>query len=379
MAVSLTSLLTPIGRTAMVDSLLSVASSLGLPTTSWQAGQPMRTMLTTIGQKLADFTEVLVTITQGGFGDLATDGWADLWAQSIYDEERIPAEPATGLVNCANTSASNYILAAGELIVAHATTGQTYRNTAPITILAAVGLDDIAVQADEVGVIGNAAPGTITVVVTSLVGVSSTNPLSVLGADAELTPALVKRCRAKLASLSPNGPKDAYNYIATTPEFSAVATPITRTNTTASPTTGAITVYLATAAGAPVAGDVTIVQAALDEWAEPWTATATAQAAAEQVVPVTYQAWVTGSQLTDAQIEAEIGAALAVWFSSLDIGGYVIPPDTGAIYIDSLQQAIGLATPGILRVAVTLPAATVTIAPQTVAVLGAVIATITKL
>jgi hypothetical protein len=379
MAVSLSDLLTPIGRDAMVNQLLAIAASLGLPTTSWQAGQPLRTMLNTIGQKLADFSEVVVVITQGGFGDLATDGWADLWAQSIYDETRIPAEPASGLVNALNSEPTQYDHQPGEFIVAHAVTGKTYRNTAAISILASVGLADIAVEADEVGIVGNAAPGTITVVVTSDVGVTVTNPLSVLGDDAETTAALVARCRAKLASLSPNGPKDAYNYIATTPAFSAVATPITRTNTTASPTTGAITVYLATAAGAPVAGDVTIVQAAIDEWAEPWTATATAQAAAEQVVPVTYQAWVVGSQLTDAQIEALIGAALATWFASLDIGGYVIPPDTGAIYIDSLQQVIGLATPGILRVAVTLPAATVTIAPQTVAVLGTVTGTITKL
>lgn len=380
MAVALTDLVTPVAQSAMLTQLLGIANTLGLPTTSWQAGQPLRTMLNTVAQKLADFSSVAVAITQGGFGDLLpSDGWADIWAQSRFNVQRVQAVAATGLVALGNTSVTTYTLAIGDMIIAHATTGATYRNIAALSVPPG-GVASVAIQADVVGTGSNASPGTVTTVVSSYPGVTSTNAASVLGGDAETTLALVTRARAKLGALSPNGPRDAYNYVATTPTLSVgLSSPITRTRTVADPATGLISVYLATASGAPVAGDVTIVQTAINTYAQPWCVTATAIAATPHVVPITYTAYVKGSQLTSAQIQTAIGNALATWFSTLAIGGYVIPPDTGAVYVDALQQVMGAATPGILRVVITVPAATVVILSSEVATLGTVTPTITFL
>jgi len=380
MTVTLSDIITPVERDEMLTELLTVAAALGLPTTSWQNGQPILTMLTTVAQKLADLSLIAVEIAKGGFGDLLpSDEWADIWAQSRFDVQRVPATSATGAVDMSNASLTNYTLAPGELIVAHAVTGKTYRNTANITILATVGLAGVTVAADEPGIASNAAPGSVTVVVSTLVGVGCANPLTLVGTDKETTLALVTRARAKLGALSPNGAKDAYNYIATTPAFSATSTPITRTRTVADEVTGFVSVYLATAAGAPSAPDVVIVQAAIDNNVEPWAVTATAIAATPVTVPITYQAWVSGSQLTVAQIQTAIGNALTAWFAALSIGGYVIPPDTGAVYVSALEQVIGQATPGILRVVVSIPAADVAVTPNKVAVLGAITPTITVL
>lgn len=382
MTLSLTDILTPEERDEVLADLLAIAASLSLPTTSWQSGQPILTMLTTVAQKLSDLTYVAVEIAKGGFGDLLpSDAWADIWALSRFNVTRVPATQATGAINATNSSLTNYTLAIGELIVAHTVTGKTYRNTAPIVILASVGLSGIAIAADEAGSDSNAAPAAITTVVSTLVGVGVTNPLSVLGTDQETTLALVTRARAKLGALSPNGPKDAYNYVATTPALSATSTPITRTRTVASSTTGAVSVYLATAAGAPSAPDVAIVQTAIDTYAEPWAVTATAIAATPVVVAITYQAWVSTaqSQLTSTEIQLAISDALALWFSTLAIGGYVIPPDAGFVYVDALEQVIGQATPGILRVVVSIPAADVATTPSQVATLGAITPTITLL
>ena len=383
---SLDEILTPADRDSVLTTLLAISASLGAATTSWGEGNPLLTMLTTDAQKSADLTLVAVEIAKGGFGELLpSDDWADLWAQSRFKATRVAATPATGLVNTTNSSASNYVLAIGDLIIAHTATGKTYRNQAAITILAGVGLNDILVAADEPGIASNAAPGTITTVVSSLVGVGVTNPLAFIGTDKETTPNLVTRARSKLGSFSPNGPKDAYDFAAKTPELSPTSTPITRTRTVLDVATGTLTTYLATAAGPPTGGDVAIVQTAFDQFVEPWGANSVAVASTAQVVPVTYQAWVTGSQLTDAQIKTLVQSALIAWFASLDIGGYVIPPDTGAIYPDVLEQVIGQAkatdgTPiGILRVAVTAPTATVTMASNKVAQLGAVVGTITRL
>ncbi len=374
-------ILTPSTSDEMLALLLAIAAELDAPTTAWQPGNPILTMMSTAAEMLATLSGVAVDIAKGGFGDLLpSDDWADIWAVSRFNVTRVAATSATGLVNLTNATVTQHDLDPGELIVAHATTGKIYRNTQAISILASTGLNNVAIAADEPGIASNAAPGTITTVVSGGTGVGSTNPLSVLGTDKETTLALVTRARAKLGALSPNGPKDAYNYVVTTPELTpGLSTPITRTRTVASETTGDVSVYLATASGAPSGGDVTIAQDAIDTYAEPWGVTATAIAATPSVVAITYQAWISGSQLTSAQIQTAIESALATWFSTLSIGGYVIPPDTGAVYVSSLEQVIGQSTPGILRVVVSVPAADVVLTANEVATLGTITPTITLL
>jgi hypothetical protein len=372
-------LFTPATRQEMVDMLLDIAASLGLPTTSWQPGAVVRTMLVTVAQKLADETQVSVAIGKGGLGDFVTEDQAPLWAKQTFDVDAIEAEPATGTINAANSSVTQYDYDPGEFIVAHNSTGKTYRNQDAISILAGTGLDGIAVSADEVGTGSDAAPGSITVVVTSSPGVTVTNPDAVLGADAETKDQLVLRSRRKLASISPLGPKDAYNYVATSPALSPTSTPITRTKTVANPATGEVTVYLATADGAPTGGDVAIVQTGIDGWAEPWCVTATAVAASENVIDVTYQLWIKGSNLTEAEIKAAVETALAVYLAAAPIGGIVIDPDPGMIYAQELSQVIGTATPGIVLVDMTVPGGDTAIAVNEVPKIGTVTGTVTVL
>lgn len=377
MTFSLSDLLKPATRDDMLAELLSLAATFGLPTTAWQSGSVVRTILLLVAQKLADLSQINVEITKGGFGDFVSDAQAPLWAKETFDVDIVEAAPATGFVDLTNASVTAYDLDPGELIVAHATTGKLYRNQAVIHIPASGSLADVAISADELGTGSDAAPGAITTLVSNQSGVTPTNPLAVLGADLETTPHLVARARTKLGSLSPMGAKDAYNYVATT--LSATSTPITRTKTVASVVTGIVAVYLATAAGAPTGGDVAIVQAQIDGLAEPWTAQATAIGATNHAIAVTYHVWVQSTSLTVPQIEAAIAAALAVYMSGAPVGGYVVPPDTGDIYVEEISAAIRDAVPGIVRVLVSLPAADVTLTANEVPTLGAVTPTVTLL
>lgn len=380
MAMTIEQLVTPLTSEEAFAELLEIASELELPTTSWQSGQPIHTFLRVIAEKFSDITKVLAEIAKGGYGDLLpSDMWADLWAKSRFDVDRIEAEAATGQLTLTNASETEYTPAAGEVTFAHETTGKTYRNVDALTIPASGTLPDVDIAADEVGTDSNAAPGTITVLVTSLTGVTCTNPEPVLGQDKETTPTLVTRSRAKLEALSPNGPKQAYHHIATTPEYSDVGTAITRTSPEADDETGTVTVYLATANGAAESEDVDIVQAAFDEWCEPWCTTSIAAAASEVTQAVTYQVWVKGSSLTSAQIQTAIEDALSDFFAELPIGGTVIPPETGTLYRDSIRQVIGQATPGIQLVTVTVPAADVPLDTDEVAVLGTITPSVTFL
>lgn len=380
MAMTIDQLVTPLTADEAFAELLVIAAELELPTTAWQSGQPIHTFLRVISEKFADFTVVLAEIAKGGYGDLLPSAmWADLWAASRFNVTRIEAEAATGPLTLTNASATEYTPAIGEVIFAHATTGKTYRNVAALTIPASGTLEEVDIAADEVGTDSNAATGAVTVMVTSLTGVTCTNPAPVLGTDDETTVDLVTRARAKLGALSPNGPKEAYHYVATTPEYSDVGTAITRTLPSANAATGVVTVYLATANGAAEAADVIIVQEAFDEYAEPWCTTATAVAATEVSQAVTYRVWVSGSSLTAAQIATAIEDALADFFAELPIGGREIPPAAGKLYVEALRQAIGQATPGIQQVQITVPAADLSMAASEVATLGTITSTVTIL
>lgn len=386
MTFSLADLINPKARDEFITEILAVADSLSLPTTAWQPGQWTRTMIALFAEGSSAFTKLIVEPIRGGFGDLlSSDDWANAWAKGQFDVDRVAATAATtDTYTATNASGLAYPVAAGDMIVANPVTGKTYRNQAAIVIPAGGSLV-FAIAADEVGTGSNAAPATITTLVApSLIGVTVTNPDACLGSDKETTPALVLRSRSKWGSLSPGGPKTAYDYVATTPflpdgtPLSNTSTPITRAKTVADPLTGFVTVYIATSSGAPSGPDVAIVQTAIDKWAEPWCATATAVAATPHSVAVTYHAWIRSS-LTAPQLQSAIATALAEFFATLPIGGIVIPPAAGFVYVEELDVVISGANAGTVKVTVSLPAADVAIADSEVPTLGAITPTITLL
>lgn len=367
-------------REEFTDVLLSVASALGLSVTAWQEGGWTRTIIALLAQQAANFTEIIIEPIKGGFGDLlSSDDWADQWALGFYNETRVAAVAAkTDLFVATNSTATAHPLADGEGIWAHNTSGKLYRNKGAVTIQPNT-TTTFTVEAVEAGSASSAAQNTVqTLVSPSMPGVTFTHP-AMLGTDKETTAALIPRSRSKLTSLSANGPKGIYDYIATTPKYNPTTVPITRSKTTANETTGAVTVYVATGAGAPSGGDVTTTTASLDKWAEPWCVTATAVGASANTINITSTVTLKGSNLTVAQVQAAVLAALTTYFANLPIGGIEIPPAAGKVYVSNLIVVIANATPGVIGVTVTLPAADVAIATNEVPVLGAVTTNVTLL
>lgn len=130
--------------------------------------------------------------------------------------------------------------------------GGTVRTTSTITIVA-----------DVAGTGGTANAQTITQAVTTNPGVFVSNPSEIVGSGFETNTALAARCRAKLASLSPNGPNGAYAFFATSassilgdptnplflpPQVTIPA--ITRATVSRNTTTGTVTVTVASVNGA---------------------------------------------------------------------------------------------------------------------------------
>lgn len=162
--------------------------------------------------------------------------------------------------------------------------GSVGTGLAPVVTAASLWLaQSLTVAADVAGSASTAAPGTITGTVTSLLGVTATNLVSLVGANAESNTALAERCRLKLASLSPNGPADSYHYFALqastllaamVPPVTLTGGPITRALVAANALTGTVTTTVANAAGdvAGVSG-LTVTGAT---WATPIVVTTSA-------------------------------------------------------------------------------------------------------
>lgn len=121
----------------------------------------------------------------------------------------------------------------------------------------------VTVAADVAGTGGTSNAFTITQAVTTNPGVFVGNPAALIGSGFETNAQLAARCRAKLASLSPNGPRGAYMYFAlsassilgdsTNPLFVAPAVTIpaiTRASVIRHTDSGVVEVIVASSSGA---------------------------------------------------------------------------------------------------------------------------------
>lgn len=279
-APTLSELVTPATVSDVLGIELTVANVLGLPTTAWQPLGMARTILAVNANVASTYSNTVAFMAQGGYASYAAqmvDGngnpvttWMDLIGVENYNVTRIPATAAAGRVKVTNTSSNAYPYIAGSLHFAHPTSGATYTNTAAGTIAANTANQSIDIVADQPGSASNAAPGVVLTMVTPLLGVTVV-PLvtALLGTDAETNQAYYQRCIAKLGTLSPNGPSQAYYYVATSrPVFGVtqpdgtvitapsqqypydVVSPVTRVTTSANTSTGTVLVYCANADGA---------------------------------------------------------------------------------------------------------------------------------
>ena len=151
--------------------MLTIATTVQLPTTSWQSGAPERTILAIEAVSFAESDVNVSLMAQGAFlqssatgsvtstslnGTTTTTpvtpdpsnasqnptgalGWEDLLTQSTYDVYRLSATYASGplaLVNLKGSGVGPYL--SGSYHVANASTGATYQNPSSLTIPSSV-------------------------------------------------------------------------------------------------------------------------------------------------------------------------------------------------------------------------------------------------
>ncbi len=380
--VALSSLLVKETKTALYTKALAIATSIGLPVTSWQPGDPTRSNYHYLSEILAQLELTVAEYIAAGFLDHATGNWLTLLAHQVFGVTRTDATFATTTVVLSNGGGGVYTLAptAGGTVVTfkNTSTGKTYRNTTGGTLASGPGTTlSVTVVADEAGSGSTAAALAIDALVTTLLGVTVSNADAATGIDAESDAALRQRCRDKLGSLSPNGPKDAYNYVARNSTLTST-TAINRSRSVGNTTTGVTTLYLAGPSGAVGEPDRALVETAILKWSTPLCITPTVVSATGVSIPVTYELWLyTSVGQTTAQVKTAVLNALAAMMLLQPIGGNVIA-GSGAIHKSLIESTIrGVYPLHAFRVTVAAPAGDTALTIGQVGTLGADTGTIT--
>jgi phage-related baseplate assembly protein len=348
---SLADLTTRLSVDDVKRSIYSVLAATGVTTTAWKPGAVVRTLIAAVAIVVASLSQLVALLAQSAFLSTSTGDWLGQVARNVYNVERLPATFATTTVTLTNTGGGVYDFDPGDLQVLNPTTHQAYFNVAAVTIGSGATVEGVIVQAYTAGAAGTSYVGEISQFQTAgLTSVSVTNPLAAIGTDAEDDPSVRQRCLDKLGSLSPNGPSDAYAYVArSATDSNGSPLGITRVKVE-NDGYGRVTVTLATADGhvPGTIGDTATALGKVDDdmqrLAAPLAVTLDTESATPKPVDVTYTLWLYNtSGLTSDQIQQVIKENLTTFVTSQPIGGNLIGTNSGRIYHSAIETAVGSA------------------------------------
>jgi uncharacterized phage protein gp47/JayE len=374
---SLADLTNPLTRQDVEASIYATLDGLDVHHSAWKPASPVRTVIVGVSIVLAALSTLQAKIARSGFLELSEGEWLTQFARTVYRVERQGATFAAGEVTLTNSSGGIYLLDADDLIVVNTATGQTYRNTAAVTIGAFALAVTVPIRATEAGTAGGAAADAIDTLSTTLTGVTCTNPVALVGRDAEKDRALRARCSEKLGSLSPFGPADSYAFAARAAvraDGSGVG--ITRIKITKDGY-GNVGVIVATDTGETSAPDLAIVDLAVQRWAVPEAVTASVSSASPVVIDIAYEAWMHTSGVGTpnvAKVRDLIAASLRDLVLAEPIGGHRIDGGSGKLFAEAVRAVIGSTLPEIFHVELTSPASDIVLTSTQVAVLGTITA-----
>ncbi len=377
---TLASLLIQETKAAIYAKGLALANALGLPVSSWQAGDPTRSMFHLEAETLSGLEAVVAGYIASGFLDYATGSWLKICAKQFFNVDVPDATFATADVVLTNNGGGYYPdIIPGDLTAKSTTSGKTFRNVTGGTLASGPATTlTLTFVADDAGSASSAGAGEIDDLVTGLLGVTCSNPVAAVGVDEQDEATTRTQCRDKLGSFSPNGPKEAYSYVARNADLTGTSA-VTRVRVYSDSDTGDVTVYLAGSSGGVSAPVLALVEAAILQWATPLCITPTVLSASNVSVPVTYTLWVYKScNKTAAEVAADVQVALEALFAARPIGGDFanVGDVTGKLYTSLLESTIESAVPQSFRVSVTVPAIDTALGLGDVAVLGTVTPTV---
>lgn len=382
---SLEQLISPLSRQEVEAMIYSAIEARGASTTSWAAGSVARAIITGASIVLSAFSYSVAELARSGFLRLSSKAWLTIVAREVYGVERIEATFARGEVTINNTGGGVYSLAAGDLIVRSTSTGKTYRSTQPVSIGALQTGVVVEVEAVEAGSGSSSAPNAIDALETAFPGLGVVASTAFVGQDEESDDQLVERCLGKIASLSPNGPPDAYRFVALSAKTSSGAPAGVTRVATSTDGRGNVSVLLATASGGLLgaSGDLSTplgaVEHAIHTLVEPQAITASVVPAASLEIDVEYTVHVRQTSRTPTQVRDAIDARLALELGRQPIGGSRIVVGSGYVFVDFVEAVIAeeVGSQSLIELTVSNPASDVVVEVDEAPVLGLVSGAVT--
>lgn len=320
MTLSVTSLFSVETAATLLDKGFAVAQALGLPVTSWRAGDPTRSLYHYMAEILGAFEGTAANYIKAGFLSSATGDWLEVLAKEVYNVDKQQATAAAAPLTLTNTGGGFYEWDAGDLTFKASVTQKTYHSTSALSL----GPGESGVvswEADEAGSDYSVAEDEIDELVTTALGVEITSSEAAVANDAQTDDSLRETCLASIGMLSPNGPADAYRFVATTSALTGT-TEVTRASVVADDDTGDVTVYIAGSAAAVSDPSRVLVEDAIAEWATPLciTPTVISATAVSFALGVTVYIRDTVNMTSDA-VEEAIEDAVAALAATIKIGG----------------------------------------------------------
>jgi hypothetical protein len=362
--IALTTLLAPITAAQARASAVAQLTSYGIPAASWRAGGVFSTILTVATTIYAGLSSVVTSALNAGFLPTATGAWLVALAHYVYGVTAQSATFGAGFATFSNTGGGVYNYDAGGVIIQDLTSGNTFVTTAPLSLGAGTPSSPtvvtVAIQAQAPGSLGGAPAGGITSLVTVMASVTVTNAVAVLGLDADSDPLIRTKCLAAIAARSYTGPSGAYyaaiygygNYPGAVNAVTGAPVNINRIQVTNNPSTGAITVYVASPAGPADPNDVIGCQTAVTALAQPMGISATVVACTVVYFDASIVIWSTSSGANAAaSILSEASLAIDNAVALYPIGGRTKPPSgTGYLYSSFVVAAASSVDPTIYAV-----------------------------
>jgi len=235
-------------------TLLALAALAEMPTTSWHPGDVPLSLLDIEAQSFSEQSAVVAAIAKGGILEDSTGAWLEILVRNNFKLTPRPAVFAQGraVLSCA-ANAGPYDIDVNQLWASDAP-GHRFNNIEGGT-LPSGGTLPLLWQAEFAGSAYGLVPGTLTYLLTTLAGVTITNPSGWItrpGASAEKEPALKQRCRDRWPDLGSGATAAAYRLWAlSTPGALEVRRAlVVEANNLGTPQGGHVTVYLAGDSGA---------------------------------------------------------------------------------------------------------------------------------
>lgn len=355
MALTLEQILAPMTLAECQQFMIDVLTSVGFTgAASWQSGSFARTLGVEVPARLmANVRAIVVTYGNGGYNDLAVGDWLTLLSKSQFDNDRFQAVATQGVVEL-SSGTENYSLGPGELLVEDSITHQTFRNIAAFTLPSHATSFSVPVEAEVAGSDGNVPTGTITVVVTTLAGVSVNNPgvagewITRAGANPEEDPQLKQRNRTKWATRAYATPAAGYENYAREAD-PAVKRVFVDDQNPMGP--GSVRIYIASEDG----GSLPDTEQAVEDYIEgitdgyvrrPLCSELDCVSAVERPVAVDCTLYAAPGYTS---VQAEVELAIEDYFSSIPIGGTKTTTTTGYVQISGLYAAV-MVVPGVVNV-----------------------------